>query len=70
MPTNLCVNGSFFDWANLIILFFTLVAIYLQYWVSRQSNYATAYKVARDILQAQDIRDARKHVFRVLKFKA
>jgi hypothetical protein len=34
-----------------------------------QANYATAYKVARDILQAQDIRDARKHIFTVLKFK-
>jgi hypothetical protein len=70
MSTNLCANVSFFDWANTTILFFTLVAIYLQYWVSRQANYATAYKVAYDILQTQEIRDARKHVFEVLKLKA
>ena len=34
-----------------------------------QSNYATAYKVAFDILQDQKIRDARKYVFENLKNK-
>jgi len=70
MPTNFCANGSIFEWANLATLVCTLIFIGYQSYLLRQANYATAYKVARDILQAQDIRDARKHVFKVLKLKA
>lgn len=46
-----------------------LFIIGIQSWLMRQSNYATAYKVAFDILQEQKIRDARKYVFDKLKNK-
>lgn len=70
MPTNLCSSGSLLDWVALTILFLTMVVMIYQVRLSQQANYATAYKVAYDILQTQEIRDARKHVFEVLKLKA
>lgn len=51
------------------ILFGTLMVAIWQTNLSRKANHATAYKAVIDILQTQDIRDARNHVMETLKDK-
>jgi len=51
MSIILPADGDFLECVTSVILVLTLVVTYYQAYLVRQANYATAYKVARDILQ-------------------
>lgn len=52
-----------------LVITVALVLAYLEIREIRKATYATAYKAAFDILQAEEIRSARRFVFRELKDK-
>jgi hypothetical protein len=70
LPSWITAITSICNCVSLPILLFTLFVLIRQTSLLQQSNYATAYQVARDILQDQDIRNARNYVLNALKNKS